>query len=153
MISTINKAFDRLAEAVDRDDKAKILKKLVLKTSAVEQKWIVRILTKKMSIGLNTKSVLDCLHPMAAERYAVSSNLRQICEEAKNPHSKFDAISVQLFSPLKPMLAARRSLLSFHFNLISSTSSYFLIFFFLSLSIPPPEFSISFSWRGNAAAQ
>eukprot|EP00026_Physarum_polycephalum_P001548 Phypoly_transcript_01550.p1 GENE.Phypoly_transcript_01550~~Phypoly_transcript_01550.p1 ORF type:complete len:948 (+),score=159.21 Phypoly_transcript_01550:87-2930(+) len=107
-VAQINKALDELNVALDRKDKAKVLKWLLKHTTAIEQKWLVRIILKELKIGLSEKTILNFFHENAMDLFNVTSNLRTVCEELKNPSFKVDSSEgVSLFRPIKPMLASR----------------------------------------------
>jgi hypothetical protein len=57
------------------------------KLSALEHKWVVRILLQKMEIGFSSKSVLSRWIPggLAIELYRMNNNLRSICTTISNP--------------------------------------------------------------------
>lgn len=56
--------------------------------SALEHKWIVRILLQKMEIGYQSKTILNRWVPggMALELYRMNNNLRSVCTTLSNPH-------------------------------------------------------------------
>ena len=58
------------------------------KLSALEHKWVVRILLQKMEIGFSSKSVLSRWIPggLAIEIYRMNNNLKKICTTLSNPH-------------------------------------------------------------------
>lgn len=80
--------------------------------TAEEQKWLIRIILKSTRTGLGDAMILKCVHPDAQELYNMTSNLRKICDELKNPAKRLDLAngSLELFSPFQPMLADREAL-------------------------------------------
>jgi DNA ligase-4 len=111
-VHDLNAFLDELNTAADRKDKLLVLKKIVRKATALEMKWIVRIILKELKIGLSEKSILGFFHHDAMDLYNVTSNLRSVCAELKNPTSRLTATlnqNIEIGNPLKPMLASRHA--------------------------------------------
>jgi DNA ligase-4 len=106
-VGDINTYLDQLNVSTDRKDKSKILTALLRRTTAVEQKWLVRIILKELKIGLSEKSILNYFHDDAVDYFNVTSNLRKVCDDLKNPSVRVSQENVTLFHPIKPMLASR----------------------------------------------
>jgi len=75
--------------------------------SALENKWIVKIILKALKMGMTEGSVLQCLHPDANDVYNVSSDIVKICTELTDPNVRSTEKSIKLFSSFLPMLAGR----------------------------------------------
>jgi DNA ligase-4 len=56
---------------------------------------------------MSEKTVFNYFHEDAVDYFNVTSNLRKVCEDLKNPQKKLVHDQVSLFNPVKPMLAAR----------------------------------------------
>ncbi|KAL6068764.1 DNA ligase, variant 2 [Balamuthia mandrillaris] len=108
-IADVNSCLDELNAATDRDAKVKVLKQILRSTTAVEQKWLVRIILKELKMGLSEKLILNYFHPDAVELFNVTSSLRKVCAELKDPTFRLSSKNASLFQPVKPMLASRRS--------------------------------------------
>lgn len=55
--------------------------------SALEHKWIARILLQKMEIGFSYTKILDYWRPaIAIELYRMNNNLKSVCTTLCNPH-------------------------------------------------------------------
>ncbi|PRP74389.1 DNA ligase 4-like [Planoprotostelium fungivorum] len=111
-VMQLNETLDQLNAATERVDRIKVLKHLLRKTTATEQKWIVRIILKDLKIGMSEKTILQFFHPDALQLFNVSSNLRAVCQELKTPGYKVgnaSSESINLFNPIKPMLASRHA--------------------------------------------
>jgi DNA ligase-4 len=116
--------------AQDRAEREAILRSMLKRTTANEQKWIVRIILKgllgplspssssmtrslvscllaELKIGMSEKTIFNYFHEDAVDYFNVTSNLRKVCEDLKNPQKKLIHDQVTLFNPVKPMLAAR----------------------------------------------
>eukprot|EP00727_Mastigamoeba_balamuthi_P008071 m51a1_g3885 putative dna ligase 4 (896) ;mRNA; r:52842-56103 len=104
----VNQRLDELNAAAGRPQKAAVLKSMLRATTALEQKWIVRIVLKELRVGLSERSVLGYFHENALELLSATSSLRRVCEDLKNPSFRIDQKdSISLFHPIKPMLASR----------------------------------------------
>ena len=86
-----------------------MLKTIYDQTTAVEQKWILRIVLKDMAIGMKEDSVFRLLHPDAQELYNSVCSLEDTCTQVADPAFSLDATgeAIALFQPLKPRLAHR----------------------------------------------
>lgn len=108
-IASLNEALDQLCAAKDRREKAVVLQKLLRHTTALEQKWIIRIILKDMKIGMNERSVLTALSENALEIFTVQNDLKSVCEQLRNPDLKVAyGDGLVLFKPISPMLATRQ---------------------------------------------
>ncbi|KAL1137893.1 hypothetical protein AAG570_009588 [Ranatra chinensis] len=84
--------------------------------TAVEQKWLVRIVLKNMPLGLGRKHLLNLYHPDAQELHDVTSSLLDICIKLRNPTLRLHEVEVQLFQPFRPMLSERCDIQSLSFK-------------------------------------
>lgn len=80
---------------------------LLRRTSAAEQKWLVRMILKEMKMGMSEGSILSCYHPDAQDVFDNSSSLSKICRELKDPKIRQHVVQVTLFNAVRPMLAER----------------------------------------------
>lgn len=84
----------------------KSLLHLITQSSALEQKWLIRMILKDMKIGMSKEIVLQIFHPDAAELYNVNTDLNKVCQQLRDPSISLSDVSIGLFSAFKPMLAA-----------------------------------------------
>lgn len=105
----INAALDSLNAAADKNEKTQTLKVMLRRTTALEQKWLVRVILKELKMGSSEKTILNYFHPDAVELFNITSNLRRVCHELKDPTTTLSARGAGLFQPVKPMLAARKA--------------------------------------------
>ncbi|GFR84311.1 DNA ligase [Elysia marginata] len=112
-IEEVNKDLDAIAaNNVNKSGKdlvRKHLMRLVTSLSAVEQKWLIRMVMKELKMGLSQASVLSVYHPDAEELYNVNNNLEKVCRELRDPETRGHEIGVKVFSPFTPMLGERAS--------------------------------------------
>ncbi|XP_065310900.1 DNA ligase 4 [Dermacentor albipictus] len=80
---------------------------LLRRTSAAEQKWLVRMILKEMKMGMSEGSILSCYHPDAQDVFDNSSSLSKVCRELKDPKIRQHVVQVTLFNAVRPMLAER----------------------------------------------
>ena len=108
-VSGLNGLLDDLARASGLGEKERVLKTIYDQTTAVEQKWILRIVLKDMAIGMKEDSVFRLLHPDAQELYNSVCSLEDTCTQVADPTFSLDATgeAIALFQPLKPRLAHR----------------------------------------------
>ena len=52
---------------------------LLRNTSALEQKWLIRMILKDMKLGLSENSILYAFHPDARDLYDVTNSLEKVC--------------------------------------------------------------------------
>ena len=76
-----------------------------------DQKWLIRIILKDLKCGVRHESCLKAFHPQALDTYNMTSSLQKVCDIISNPQSilRNDGnLQIELFHPIKPMLASRR---------------------------------------------
>lgn len=79
---------------------------LITQSSALEQKWLIRMILKDMKLGISRETVLRVYHPDAAELFNVNTDLKKVCQQLHNLSVSLSDVSIGLFSSFKPMLAA-----------------------------------------------
>jgi DNA ligase 4 len=81
-IASVNVILDDLSRTVGQKEKVDLIRTRILNSfSAVEQKWLMRIVFQDMKIGLKYEQVLNFLAPNALQRYNECSDLRKVCSE------------------------------------------------------------------------
>ncbi|KAJ8004322.1 hypothetical protein DPEC_G00157920 [Dallia pectoralis] len=108
-IKHVNDFLDSVA--INNANKQKDLVKksllhLITQSSALEQKWLIRMILKDMKLGISKETVLQVFHPDAAELYNVTTDLNKVCRQLHDPVVSLSDVSIGLFSAFKPMLAA-----------------------------------------------
>merc|ERR1711981_1222881 len=78
-----------------------ILMGLFKRMTAIQVKWLVRIILKDMHIGLGEKTILSTFHLDAQELYDVNANLRKVVEVLYDPNVRRKEIEVTLFDPFR----------------------------------------------------
>lgn len=108
-IKEVNDFLDSVAlnnASKKKDLMRKSLLHLITQSSALEQKWLIRMILKDMKLGISKETVLQAFHPDAAELYNVNTDLNKVCQQLHNPSVSLSDVSIGLFSAFKPMLAA-----------------------------------------------
>ncbi|CAH8481431.1 unnamed protein product [Schistosoma haematobium] len=119
-VKDLNAHLDDLTTAESYQMRLQVLRSLLQLTTALEQKWIIRLIVKRDSgCGLSGKSILKCFHPAAVSVFEVTQDLLPLCERIANiPSSNIsmltglandlsNSINVTLFVPFRPMLCER----------------------------------------------
>ncbi|KAM9820546.1 DNA ligase 4 [Neosynchiropus ocellatus] len=108
-IKDVNDFLDSVAinnASKKKDLVKKSLLHLITQSTALEQKWLIRMILKDMKVGISKETVLQVFHPDAAELYNVNTDLNNVCQQLHNPSVSLSDVSIGLFSAFKPMLAA-----------------------------------------------
>ncbi|XP_068446736.1 DNA ligase 4 [Clinocottus analis] len=107
-IREVNDFLDSVAinnAGKQKDLVKKSLLHLITQSSALEQKWLIRMILKDMKLGISKETVLQVFHPDAAELYNVNTDLNKVCQQLHSPSVSLSEVSIGLFSAFKPMLA------------------------------------------------
>eukprot|EP01059_Diplonema_ambulator_P001509 TRINITY_DN11275_c1_g1_i1.p1 TRINITY_DN11275_c1_g1~~TRINITY_DN11275_c1_g1_i1.p1 ORF type:complete len:982 (+),score=313.80 TRINITY_DN11275_c1_g1_i1:41-2947(+) len=106
-VMDINGMLDALAVAESPDKKKSVLMTLLRSTSALEQKWLVRILVKDMRMHIQHTTILGRFHPTALQLYNTTTDLKHVCAKCVDPSFlPKDHRGLVLFKPFSPMLAS-----------------------------------------------
>ncbi|XP_060087717.1 DNA ligase 4 [Heteronotia binoei] len=84
----------------------KSLLQLITQSSALEQKWLIRMIIKDLKLGVSQQTLFSIFHPDAAELFGVTTDLEKVCRQLHDPSVSLSDVSISLFSAFKPMLAA-----------------------------------------------
>eukprot|EP00760_Papus_ankaliazontas_P034983 PhM_4_TR7572/c1_g1_i1/m.7768/K10777/LIG4, DNL4; DNA ligase 4 len=114
-VADINQRLDELAGATSGERRKTILLNLLRCTSAVEQKWLIRVLLKDMRMHVQHTTLLGAFHPNALDTFNATNSLQAVCQKCANVNSlvsaeaavavKTHAAEVSLMQPFRPMLA------------------------------------------------
>lgn len=106
-IADINDILTRMS-ALPENNKEDIIREIAQKLSAVEQKWLIRIILKDLKMNLRHHSILGHFHEYALDLFNATSDLKLVCQKCRpGLPFRFDMKSaIALFKPLKPMLAS-----------------------------------------------
>lgn len=81
-LADLNEVLDSIAKAdgsgVNSEKQVEILKRFIPRLSAIEGKWLARIILKQMGLGLNKHQVFRCIHPQAESLYETTGSLQMV---------------------------------------------------------------------------
>ncbi|KAH7914811.1 ATP dependent DNA ligase domain-containing protein [Hygrophoropsis aurantiaca] len=109
-IDELNEILDELSKNMGKQEiQSRILQRVYNRTTAEEQRWIVRIILKDMVISVKETTVLAVLHPDAQDLFNTCSDLKKVAWELWDPSRRLNAEDkgVQLFRAFAPMLCKR----------------------------------------------
>eukprot|EP00965_Chrysotila_dentata_P003887 126896-Pleurochrysis_carterae.AAC.1 len=106
-VAEVNEQLDALAHAQNDNAKQAVLHTIHTRATAVEQKWIMRVILKDMALGLKEDSILKLLHPDAKELFNSVCDLRAACDQCADPSFRIDDISIKPFCAFKPKCTHR----------------------------------------------
>ncbi|ESP05690.1 hypothetical protein LOTGIDRAFT_181463 [Lottia gigantea] len=111
-IQDVNDCLDAIANnnaAKKKEPVRKNILHLLKNLSAIEQKWLIRMIVKELKVGLSQASMLSVYHTDAEELYNVNNNLEKVCRLLRDPAVRAHEIGITIFSPFTPMLGERGS--------------------------------------------
>ena len=80
------------------------IKHLIVSLSALQLKWLFRIILKDLKIGIKETIIFDSFHPDAIDLYNFTSSLEKVCNTLIDPLKRLNEIAVTIFTPCRPML-------------------------------------------------
>ncbi|KAM4863815.1 DNA ligase 4 isoform X3 [Urocitellus parryii] len=108
-IQQVNELLDSVASnnsAKRKDLVKKSLLQLITQSSALEQKWLIRMIVKDLKLGVSQQTIFSVFHSDAIELHNVTTDLEKVCTQLHDPSVGLTDISITLFSAFKPMRAA-----------------------------------------------
>ena len=105
-INDINTFLDKIAlgKAGGQDSVKISITHLLMNLSALQIKWLIRIILKDLKIGIQENFILELYHPDALDFYNVTSSLEKICDTLGDPNKRLHEIGVSVMAPCRPML-------------------------------------------------
>jgi len=98
-VGEVNTMLDRLA---CESEKRAPMRDIHIRCTALEQKWLLRVITKDLAIGFKEDKIFKMLHPDAQELYNSVCDLKQTCDRCADPEYRLESISLELFTPVSP---------------------------------------------------
>lgn len=107
-IAEVNNTLDRLSQVGGEKEQVKIFERFYRRMNPDEMTWLIRIILRQMKIGATEKTILDIWHPDAEALFNISSNLRRVCWELYDQHTRLDGEErgINLMQCFQPQLAA-----------------------------------------------
>ncbi|KAI0366989.1 DNA ligase 4 [Pilatotrama ljubarskyi] len=109
-IDEVNDILDQLAQNMGKSDiQSRILQRLYNRSTPEEQRWIIRIILKDMTISVKENTVFSVFHPDAHDLFNTCSDLKKVAWELWDPKRRLndEDKAVQLFRAFAPMLCKR----------------------------------------------
>ena len=110
-LAEINQKLDQIVTTNEAEGKRAvemILRELFRKMDATELKWLVRVILKRMPLGVGEVLLFRSMHPDAKDLYEVNANLEDVCERLRDPSVRLHQLEVSLMTPFRPQLADRK---------------------------------------------
>lgn len=110
-IAEVNILLDRLSAAQKEENQLPIFEEFYDRMNATELTWLIRIILRQMKLGASERTILDIWHPDGEALFNVSSNLRRVCWELKDPNERLGGEnssappSIELMQCFQPQLA------------------------------------------------
>lgn len=109
-VNDINNFLDKLSSGNKGNAE---FSKIFSKLTAIEHKWLSRIILKNLGLDLSEQAILAVLHPKAPDMFNRLNSLEKICEILESSHEITDelisSLSVEPLVPIRPQLCDRMS--------------------------------------------
>ncbi|EIN09548.1 ATP-dependent DNA ligase [Punctularia strigosozonata HHB-11173 SS5] len=109
-VHELNDVLDELSQNIGKQDvQSRILQRVYNRSTPEEQRWIVRIILKDMTISVKETTVFSVFHPDAHDLFNTCSDLKKVVWELWDPKRRLNAAdkTIQLFRSFAPMLCKR----------------------------------------------
>lgn len=101
-IADIDRALSQIVDQADNQFTV-----LYQKCSAVNLKWLVKIILKNMKLKIPDKMILDCYHPFANALFERYHHLSKVCEYIESGEAERAVKEIKPFLPVRAMLAQK----------------------------------------------
>lgn len=107
-IYEVDQALNAMSANQRKADQENELRRVMLSTSAVDQKWLVKMILKQMNINFGTAKILKLFHPMAHELHKKYNHLTKVVKLIESGQSDAAMTEVtRVFEPIKSMLSQK----------------------------------------------
>lgn len=107
-ILEIEESLNLLSENQKQSEQEVQLRKLIQKSNAVDQKWLVKIILKKMQLPLSTAKILKLYHPQGSHLFAKYNHLSKVVELIESGQVEAAMVEVtRVFEPIRSMLCQK----------------------------------------------
>ncbi|KAK9694089.1 ATP dependent DNA ligase domain [Popillia japonica] len=106
----INEYLDAIASkqvANNASHRDNMFLKLFQETSPEEQKWLIRVILKKMGLRIGDTKILNMYHPHASMCLNDTNSLLTVCNTLTDPNITVTDSEITLFTHFRPMLNRR----------------------------------------------
>lgn len=106
-VADVNELLDKLSASSSETENLAVFQIFYLRMNAEEMLWLIRIILKQMKIGASESTVFYNWHPDAEALFSVSSSLRQVCWQLRDPSIRLqqEETGLRLGQPFQPQLA------------------------------------------------
>ncbi|SPO02926.1 probable DNA ligase [Cephalotrichum gorgonifer] len=106
-VADVNELLDKLAASSSETENLAVFQMFYLRMNAEEMLWVIRIILKQMRIGASENTIFYRWHPDAEALFSVSSSLRQVCWNLRDPSVRIqqEDTGLKLGQPFQPQLA------------------------------------------------
>ena len=109
-IGEVNDALDALTACGNREERARVLRKVFNKMDATQVKWICAIILKETKLHMGDKLILRHYHRDAEMLWDWTSNLRRVCEDLPSREMRLKHTDIEVGQGLiNPQLAQRKN--------------------------------------------
>ncbi|XP_026470938.1 DNA ligase 4-like [Ctenocephalides felis] len=126
-VEDVNKHLDNIAmkyaEHVQREVDDELIS-MMRSMTALEVKWLIRIILKDMKFNIAQNSILKLYHIDAPELFDVSNSLLKVCTTLNNPADRLHKLEIELFCPFRPMLSKRLDIAEIQKHIKSGVKYY-----------------------------
>lgn len=120
----VNRHLDTIAECNQNNNRSKIddeLIQMINGMTAIDQKWLTRIILKKMRLGLGPQKILSVYHPSASDFFDRYVHLSRVCDCVDSGETSEAPVSdpfankgtIEPMQPFRPMLCQKLGLATF----------------------------------------
>lgn len=92
--------------------------------TAIERKWLTRILLKKLKLNLGEKRLMEMYNANAWKLYNEGSHLSRVCLDIETNEPLIQDGCIDIFKPIRPMLCERGYVSEI--NMMLSKNTYYL---------------------------
>jgi DNA ligase 4 len=107
-IEEVNKHLDTIAinnsKGKEGQEKVNAALRRLLSMTALQLKWLIRVMLKDLKIGLKEHAILDAYHPDAFDLFNCSTDLQKVCDQLNDPTKRLHEVGISFGSPCRPML-------------------------------------------------
>ncbi|XP_062499383.1 DNA ligase 3-like [Corticium candelabrum] len=115
-LAEVDQLLESLSEVTKEDEQETVLKQIAQRSTAMDLKYIVRLIKRDLRMNAGARCILDALDSNAYAAFQTSSNLRDVVDRllAKRQSSASSdtpsltrglSVKISLMTPVKPMLA------------------------------------------------
>lgn len=107
-IFEVDEALNLLSLNQKQSQQENELRRVILRSSAVDQKWFTKMILKRMNTQMGTAKILKLFHPMGHELFLKYNHLTRVVELIESGQAESAMIEVtKVFEPIRSMLSQK----------------------------------------------